>query len=43
MWLMALPSYYSFFHWSISSTYLATHFSVRSRALSSFIARRSSF
>jgi hypothetical protein len=39
-WMMALPSFYSFFFLAIFSTYLATHFSVRARALSSFLARK---
>ncbi|WVW81539.1 hypothetical protein I302_103534 [Kwoniella bestiolae CBS 10118] len=36
-WLMAIPSFYSFFFLGTYSTFLATHFSVRSRALASFL------
>ncbi|WWD21418.1 hypothetical protein CI109_105903 [Kwoniella shandongensis] len=37
-WIVALPSFYSFFFLGTFSTYLATHFSVRARALSSLIS-----
>ncbi|WVQ79204.1 hypothetical protein IAT38_001300 [Cryptococcus sp. DSM 104549] len=36
-WLMAVPSFYSFFFLGTYSTFLATHFSVRARALGSFL------
>ncbi|WWC97353.1 hypothetical protein V866_004232 [Kwoniella sp. B9012] len=36
-WIMAVPSFYSFFFLGTYSTFLATHFSVRARALASFL------
>ncbi|KFY33441.1 hypothetical protein V494_07613, partial [Pseudogymnoascus sp. VKM F-4513 (FW-928)] len=36
-WLMFLPAFYSFFYGGTLGTYLALHFSVRTRALSSLI------
>ncbi|KAK4689638.1 hypothetical protein P7C73_g465, partial [Tremellales sp. Uapishka_1] len=35
--LMAIPAFYSFFYGGVYTTYLSLHFSVRARALSSFI------
>ncbi|WVQ64520.1 uncharacterized protein L199_002687 [Kwoniella botswanensis] len=36
-WIMAVPSFYSFFFLGTYSTFLATHFSVRARALAAFL------
>ncbi|KAF4345823.1 major facilitator superfamily transporter [Fusarium beomiforme] len=36
-WFMALPAFYSFFCGGTMGTYLSLHFSVRARALSSFV------
>ena len=38
-WLMFVPAFYSFFCGGVMGTYLSLHFSVRSRALSSFLYR----
>ncbi|WVW85880.1 hypothetical protein I302_107918 [Kwoniella bestiolae CBS 10118] len=38
LWLIAAPAFYSFFFLAPFGTYLAVHFSVRARALSSFLA-----
>ncbi|WWC58971.1 uncharacterized protein I303_101516 [Kwoniella dejecticola CBS 10117] len=35
--LMAIPAFYSFFYGGVYTTYLSLHFSVRARALSSFL------
>jgi hypothetical protein len=40
-WLMFLPSFYSFFLGGSFGTYLSLNFSVRARALSSLLLRRS--
>ncbi|KAI4637019.1 hypothetical protein J4E93_010685 [Alternaria ventricosa] len=37
VWLIFLPSFYSFFYGGTMGTYLSLHFSVRARALSSFL------
>lgn len=38
---MFFPAFYSFFYGGTLGTYLALHFSVRTRALSSLITRKS--
>ncbi|WWD02381.1 hypothetical protein V865_000420 [Kwoniella europaea PYCC6329] len=38
LWLIAAPAFYSFFFLAPFGTYLTVHFSVRARALSSFLA-----
>lgn len=40
-WLVFIPAFYSFFYGGTMGTYLSLHFSVRARALSSFIMRKS--
>ncbi|TQS35900.1 hypothetical protein Golomagni_03665 [Golovinomyces magnicellulatus] len=37
-WVLFIPAFYSFYHGGTLSSYLALHFSIRSRALTSFIA-----
>ena len=40
-WLVFIPAFYSFFYGGTMGTYLTLHFSVRARALSSLITRKS--
>lgn len=37
-WVLFIPAFYSFYHGGTLSSYLSLHFSIRSRALTSFIA-----
>lgn len=37
-WLLSVPAFYSFYHGGTLSSYLSLHFTIRSRALSSFIS-----